>query len=498
MATHQEGRLGRYEILSVLGRGAMGTVYKARDPMLDRMVAVKTITIPGGAPQDTQGYRERFFREARAAGRLSHPGIITIFDVDVDAERGPYIVMEYVAGQTLDQFCSAGNEKRSLPRTLDLVQQLALALQCAHSQGIIHRDLKPANILVTPDGRAKIADFGVAKLDLSQFTSTGVVFGTPSFMSPEQLEGAEVDARSDLFSLGVILYSLLTGYRPFQGTSVATISFKVVYHDPVPVTALNATLPPGTQHVVSRALAKVPTDRYQSAEEMALDLQDLQEGLAPRSQPFSPGSTGSHAPRSWRLTPASQLHPIRDMLHWMRSSRGRQVSLVLLVLSALFAAWTVHHARALESISAPLSEPDASPRSALDVPATAKPTAVKPAASVAPAPDLCFVGVTVHHPFADATLTVWVDNKLAYRHELHGEPHKHMLLLKNVQGDFSGNFNAPVGEHVLRVQLTAPADGFQRTETLRAAFRKNQPTTLAVEVHGRARELALAIAPPHL
>src|SRR3974390_2934786 len=175
MATHQEGRLGRYEILSVLGRGAMGTVYKARDPMLDRMVAVKTITIPGGASQDTQEYRERFFREARAAGRISHPGIITIFDVDEDAERGPYIVMEYVAGQTLDQFCSAGNEKRSLPRALDLVQQLALALQCAHSQGIIHRDLKPANILVTPDGRATIADFGVAKLDLSQFTSTRVV-----------------------------------------------------------------------------------------------------------------------------------------------------------------------------------------------------------------------------------------------------------------------------------------------------------------------------------
>jgi len=318
-------------------------------------------------------------------------------------------------------------------------------------------------------------------------------------MSPEQLEGAAVDARSDLFSLGVILYSLLTGYRPFQGTSVATISFKVVYHDPVPVTALNATLPPGIQYVVSRALAKAPADRYQSAEEMALDLQDVQEGLAPRSQsPGSTASTGSHVRRSWHLTPASQLHPIRATLHWMRSSRGRQVSLVLLVLSVLFAAWTVHHARALESISAPISEPDASPRSALDAPPAAKPTAVKPAASATPAPELCFVGVTVHHPFADATLTVWVDNKLAYRHALHGEPHKHMLLLKNVQGDFSGNFNAPAGEHVLRVQLTAPADGFQRTETLRTAFRKNQPTTLAVEVHGRARELALAIAPPHM
>jgi predicted Ser/Thr protein kinase len=269
-------------LFAELGRGAMGTVYKARDPKIDRLVAIKTIAVANSQANDLGDYCERFFREARAAGRLSHPGIVTIYDVD-EEETGPFIVMEYVAGCTLEQLLTGDRKRVSPTMAVDLAEQLALALHYAHTQGIVHRDIKPANIIITEGGRAKIADFGIAKLDLTQLTATGHVLGTPSYMSPEQIEGEEVDARSDLFSLGVVLYSMLTGYRPFQGNSAATISYKLVYKDPVPVTALNAALPMHCDYVVSRALAKRPQERYQNGLEMALDLQDIKAGVAPRS-----------------------------------------------------------------------------------------------------------------------------------------------------------------------------------------------------------------------
>jgi serine/threonine-protein kinase len=261
----------------------MGTVYQARDPKIDRLVAIKTISVPGPTPNGADNFRERFFREARAAGRLSHPGIVTIYDVDEDSECGPFIVMEYVPGLTLERILSGESGQVSPVMALDIAEQLAQALHYAHGQGIVHRDIKPANIIVTEQGRAKITDFGIAKLDLSQFTATGQVFGTPAYMSPEQIEGEEVDARSDLFSLGVVLYSMLTGYRPFQGNSAATISYKLVYKDPVPVSALNSALPVHLDYVISRALAKSPAQRYQSGEEMAFDLQDVRAGVRPRT-----------------------------------------------------------------------------------------------------------------------------------------------------------------------------------------------------------------------
>ena len=225
---------GRYEILEELGRGGMGVVYRARDPHINRIVAIKSVPLVGLPPDVQNEYRERFAREAEAAGRLSHPGIVTIFDVGEDSEtRSPYIVMEFVKGQSLE------SAQLSAFDAVRVVQEIADALDTAHSQGIVHRDLKPSNILLTDDGRSKIADFGIARLDLSELTTTGQVLGTPAFMSPEQLRGEPVDGRSDLFSLGVILYTLLTGHRPFQGNSVYTVSYKVVHHEPVPATALN-------------------------------------------------------------------------------------------------------------------------------------------------------------------------------------------------------------------------------------------------------------------
>ena len=238
-------KLGRYEILEELGRGAMGTVYRARDPKIDRIVAIKTVTVLGG-DADGGEYRKRFFREAQAAGRLSHPGIVTIHDVgEEESTQTPYIVMEYIAGPMLETFLSgSAQERQAVDTTLELMKQIAEALDYAHSQGIVHRDVKPANIIVTPEGRAKITDFGIAKLVLTQFTMPGETLGTPSYMSPEQATGDPVDGRSDLFSLGIILYRMLAGEKPFTGDTPTAVTFKIAYKDPVPATQVNPSLAP--------------------------------------------------------------------------------------------------------------------------------------------------------------------------------------------------------------------------------------------------------------
>ncbi len=197
----------------------MGIVYKARDPKINRVVAVKTVSLSGQPAEEELEYRERFFREAEAAGRLSHPGIVTIFDVGEEPEtHSPYIVMEFVAGQSLDKLLLARNDHKLPPEVaLQVTLELAEALDCAHGQGVVHRDLKPANILVTEDGHVKIADFGVAKLNLANRTLAGRTLGTPAYMSPEQLNDEPVDGRSDLFSLGVVLYTRADGVPTVSG-----------------------------------------------------------------------------------------------------------------------------------------------------------------------------------------------------------------------------------------------------------------------------------------
>src|SRR6478609_2564020 len=279
-------QLGRYEIVAELGRGNMGAVFRARDPKIDRTVAIKTIAVPAGAAKDFEHYRQRFFREAQAAGRLSHPGIVTIYDVGEDeAAHTPFIVMECVTGQSLDRLVAAA-PSGILPRTtaLELVQHIAEALDYAHSQGIVHRDIKPANIMITAAGQPKIADFGIAKLALAETTMPGQVVGTPAYMSPEQLNGKAVDGRSDLFSLGVIAYWLLTGIKPFDGDTLTEICAQVVTKDPAPPSQVAPGTSQDHDYVLSRALAKDPALRYQRGSEFAADLEDLRAGNKPRSR----------------------------------------------------------------------------------------------------------------------------------------------------------------------------------------------------------------------
>ena len=268
--------LGRYLIEAEIGRGAMGVVYRAYDPQIGRQVAIKTISLTGQEFADEQEYRARFLREVRAAGRLSHPGVVTIFDAGQDPEtQEPYLVMEYVTGEPLSKLLGR-NRKLSLPLALQYAQEIAEALDYAHNQGVVHRDIKPSNILITEDGHAKIADFGVAWLR-HEITQVGEVVGSPAYMAPEQMSGKQGDARSDLFSLGVVLYSMITGFRPFQGNSAKTVVFKVMNIEPVPVTSFQTEVSPELDAIVSRAIAKDPEDRYPSGAALARAIQQFRE-----------------------------------------------------------------------------------------------------------------------------------------------------------------------------------------------------------------------------
>jgi len=300
MDARETKRFGRYLIVDQLGRGAMGVVYKARDPQIDRVVALKTVSLMGLEPEEEEEFLTRFRCEAQAAGRLSHPGIVTIFDVGEDDEsHEPYIVLEYVAGESLSRILSR-EKKLPLPRALQLAEELADALDYAHAQGVVHRDIKPANILIGEDGHAKIADFGIAKLNLAHFTLPGRILGTPAYMAPEQLAGEGVDSRSDLFSLGVILYSMVTGHSPFTGNSATTVCFKVVNREPMPASSFDLELPRSLDGVITRAMAKDPAERFQRGSEFAAALRELRGEHNPGSTTTSPwnlptyvGTTGT-------------------------------------------------------------------------------------------------------------------------------------------------------------------------------------------------------------
>ena len=260
-------RIGRYKIVRELGRGAMGVVYHAIDPNIGRPVAIKTIYFGDTRkPEEIDRQRERLFREARSAGMLSHPGIVTIYDVEQQGDLA-YIAMEYVDGPTLDQVLG---EALPLPaeRMFGILAQTAVALDYAHSKGIVHRDIKPANIMLTADGTAKIADFGIAKITAAEnLTLTGAIVGTPHYMSPEQVQGQTVDGRSDQFSLAVIAYEMLTGEKPYTGEHLTTVVYKIVAEEPVPPRGLNPSLSTGIENVLRKALSKKPDGRYRNCQD---------------------------------------------------------------------------------------------------------------------------------------------------------------------------------------------------------------------------------------
>ena len=393
--------IGRYEILDELGHGAMGAVFRARDPAMDRVVALKTILSVALASEQSEEYRQRFYREARAAGALTHPGIVPVFDMG-EYEGMPFLVMEFVNGQTLADAMKKG-ERISMDRVCEIGQQIAEALGYAHRKGVIHRDIKPANVLLTSREiygieRPRITDFGVAKLTAGEITTTGQMLGTPAFMPPEQFTGAPIDGRTDLFSLGVILYWMATGEQPFPGETMTTVSYKIVHTEPIPPAKLNPVIPAQFDKVILKCLAKSPADRYQTGEELAQALAEVRAGAAPSSMKttipqatFAAGdseatldATPSLKPNgAAKFVPATVLVPaefVKPPTQAAPPPSGKRNGLIAgaVALVAVLAAggWFVMH----HGTSAPTIQPVQQPASTAPAPSAA------PAPAPAPAP----------------------------------------------------------------------------------------------------------------
>jgi predicted Ser/Thr protein kinase len=265
-------KTGRYQIIGELGRGSMGVVYQGFDPIIGRTVAIKTMLTEGLSPQEFQEFKARFQREAQAAGTLAHPNIITVYDFGED-EGVLFLAMEFLEGKSLEKLVE---EQNILPieTILPIYDQTCSALDHAHQHKIVHRDIKPANIMILQNGQVKVTDFGIAKMMSMGMTQAGQILGTPNYMSPEQVKGRQVDGRSDIFSLGVILYELVTGEKPFGGQNITTVIYKIINENPIPPRELDGTIHSGLNYVIGKALAKNPDERYQTCRELADDLKN--------------------------------------------------------------------------------------------------------------------------------------------------------------------------------------------------------------------------------
>ena len=263
-------KFGKYEIIAELGRGGMGVVYRARDPFIGRLVALKTLTPDVLSEPELL---KRFYREAQSAGNLHHPNVVTIYDLG-EAEGVPYIAMELVEGESLREII-ARQTPMPLAQKVSIIRQFCEGLGHAHQHGVIHRDVKPANILVMSDGTAKVVDFGIAHLESASMTQSGVFIGTVLYASPEQVNNITVDARSDIFSVGVVTYEFLTHVNPFYGPTIVSMLGQVLNKEPAPVRQLAPNVPAELEAIVSRCLRKNPDERYQTLEDMLLDLEPV-------------------------------------------------------------------------------------------------------------------------------------------------------------------------------------------------------------------------------
>ncbi|HET9404396.1 MAG TPA: serine/threonine-protein kinase [Burkholderiales bacterium] len=281
--------LGRYEILAELGKGAMGVVYRANDPQLSRTVAIKTVNMSED-PQEMAEYEARFNQEAKAAGGLNHPNIVTIYDIGKSGNIA-YMTMELLEGSELRALMSQG-APIGMTRAVEIAAQVAEGLAYAHQHGVVHRDVKPANIMILNSGPAKITDFGIARMRQAEVrTQTGIVLGSPRYMSPEQVAGKRAEPRSDIFSLGVIFYEMLTGKPAFTGDDVTAVMFQILNVVPPPPSSINPAIPAVLDFIVAKALAKNAEDRYQDAGEFAHDLRDSAKQVAEIAQAPAIAST---------------------------------------------------------------------------------------------------------------------------------------------------------------------------------------------------------------
>lgn len=321
-------RLGRYEVIGELGRGAMGIVYKARDPLIDRTVAIKTVALDL-SPEESEAFMHRFYSEAKAAGRLNHSNIVTIHDVG-ESNGVAYIAMEFLPGRSLRDILDSGVV---LPpdKIADIVGQVADGLAFAHENGVVHRDIKPANIMVLDSGRVKIMDFGIAHLPTGSRTWAGSLLGSPKYMAPERIAGQQVDGRADIFSLGAVLYEMLTGRPPFLADDLETLLDEIVNKNPAPPRSRNKTIPFAFDYVVATSMAKHPGDRYSDASAMASAVRNFLDPRPPALVPEEP-LPRAHNPAA--QVPATSADRVAEFAGAVRAALGKRRRLVIIGGSA--------------------------------------------------------------------------------------------------------------------------------------------------------------------
>jgi hypothetical protein len=478
--------IGRYEIRGELGQGSMGIVYEAFDPLLGREIALKTIRPLAGTPDELAAYETRFFAEARAAARLSHPGIVIVHDVGRDPEGGRlFIALERLRGRTL---ADRLRDETPLPwrEALAILSRLALALDHAHRNGVVHRDVKPENVMLLPEGEPKLMDFGIAKLDAGSQTAAGQVFGTPRYMSPEQACAQTVDARSDIFSLGAVAYLALTGRQPFDAPSVPAILSRIVRDESEPPSRLVPGLPPALDSVLARALAKAPEARYQSGRALAEDLEDVLAERAPRHAGL--GHTEAGLPTQVRSSAVRAAgSPLESLLPDATSvareptvtaagpepaapaavaSRSRRIALGvggLLVAAAFFGAvW--------------LGRDDPAQREG----GASTPREVAPPAPEASGP--AYLVMDFEHSLKSGLLRIWLDEELVVDQELSGQQTRKLVVLKGRSGAFVNKLEVEPGRHELKVEVRW--DDERRTRNAVGTFKPGATRRLQARLGG--------------
>jgi len=521
MTTHPPAQIGRYRIERELGRGTMGVVYEARDNTLGRTVALKTFgAMAAIAPHEREAFEQRFLSEARISAALDDENVVGVYDVGRDFETGLlFMALEFVRGQTLADVLARG--PMPWEEASRIVAKVARALQTAHSHHIVHRDIKPANIMLTEAGEPKIMDFGIAKASASQLTVAGQVFGTPAYMSPEQASGEEVDGRSDIFSLGCVLYELVTNVRPFEGATMAATLTRILRDDPSPASSI-AKVPRGLDAIISRALRKKREIRYDSAAHMVDDLDRLLEGkppmhatnLGPLETLEPPGTTKASRPRNStsnvrlptypkgptaRSTPAEARDPETDA-----AEKKAPTALIIggaVALMALGGAFFMSRkaevapppAVATTAPLAPSTEtPPAGTTSALpiaDAPAPAPSTAVL---SMQGKAAFARVSLDLRHPFGSASLRIKVDDRVVFANRINGMPIRNQGVTTGYDGRFGTDFEAPPGDRVVQVEVRS--EGSEFIESSRVKLRSGESRRLVARVN-TDRTMTLAFEP---
>jgi hypothetical protein len=495
-------RIGRYEVVGELARGSMGRVLRALDPNLERQVALKVLAPLhlASAEGEPEELRRRFLLEARAAGRLNHPGIVMVLDADTDPKTGsPYIAMELVEGRSLESLLS---EHGRLPaaRAVAIALQVARALAYAHGEGVIHRDVKPANILVSDRGAVKVSDFGIAKLATQSLTVPGYVLGSPFFMSPEQACGESVDARTDLFSLGAVLYRTLTGALPFSGDSIAAVTFKVVNSEPPRPRSLAPEIPPALEALIERALAKDPADRFEDGQRMTAAL----EAVARELDAEAPAAAGVRAAGGRESSEGSvpttgeagldggtvALGRPAPLPARVAAPRARRAALLGIAAAALLAGALaiVFAAREQGDGEREDGESAVAPLPVVESPAPAEP-ASPPAAP--PPPPSASLHLVYNNRLASGSISVWVDGERVWSAEVSGPRN----VIRRVTGrELRRTVQVPAGERTVEVRISGRAAmiDVDAASSIRGQFEADEARWLRVALNPLTDSLRLS------